>query len=49
MNIVKFKKKNKEQYELILDNDEKLVVYEDVIIKYNLLSNKKLSSDILKK
>ena len=49
MNILKFKKKNKEQYELILDNDEKLVVYEDVIIKYNLLSNKKLSSDILKK
>lgn len=49
MNIIKFKKKNKDQYELILDNDEKIVVYEDIIIKYNLLANKRIDLDLLNK
>lgn len=49
MNIVKFKKKNKDQYELILDNNEKLIIYEDIIIKYNLLVNKNIDAEILSK
>ena len=49
MNIEKFKKKNKTQYELLLDNGEKILLYEDVIIKNNLLVNKKLDNNLLER
>lgn len=49
MNIEKFKKKNKNQYELLLDNGQKILLYEDVIIKNNLLVNKKIDSKLLEK
>ncbi len=39
MKIVKFKKIGKEKYKVYFD-DEEIVLYEDVIIKYSLLSKK---------
>lgn len=49
MEITKFKKKNKDQYELYLDNNQKINVYEDVIIKNNLLVNKYIDEELLNK
>lgn len=49
MDIIKFKKKNKNQYELLLDNDQKILVYEDVIINNNLLINKTIDEKLLEK
>lgn len=49
MEIVKFKKKNKDQYELYLDSNQKIIVYEDVIIKNNLLVNKYIDEELLNK
>lgn len=49
MNIEKFKKKNKNQYELLLDNGQKILLYEDVIIKNNLLINKTIDEKLLNK
>lgn len=42
MEIVKFKKLKDGVYELRLDNDELLFTYEEVILKYELLINKKI-------
>jgi len=47
MQISKFKKKNKEQYEVFLENGEKLLIYEEVIIKNNLLVNKNINEKML--
>lgn len=41
MEIVKFKKIKNNKYEIIFDNDSKIELYDDVIVKYNLLVNKK--------
>lgn len=49
MQIIKYKKKNKDQYELFLDNNQKIVLYEDVIIKNNLLVNKYIDEELLNK
>lgn len=49
MKINKFKKINKNQYELLTDNGLKLKVYENVIIKYNLLVNKDIDDELLNK
>lgn len=38
MKIEKYKKLRDNRYELIFDNDEKINLYDDVIVKYNLLS-----------
>ena len=43
MLINKFTKKKNGQYEIELENDEKIVVHEDLILKYNLLINKKIN------
>lgn len=45
MKIVKFTKLKDNRYELLLDNDLKLTLYDDIIVKYNLLFNKELDSD----
>lgn len=49
LKIERFKKKNKSQYELLLDNGQKIVLYEDVIIKNNLLTNKSIDEKLLNK
>lgn len=38
MKIKKYKKLRDNRYELIFENDEKINLYDDVIVKYNLLS-----------
>jgi regulatory protein len=47
MEIVKFKKLRSNIYELELDNNVNLKLYDDVIVKYNLLVNKRLDDELL--
>lgn len=48
MKIIKYSKTSKGRYKLFLENDSELILYEDVILKYELLLKKEvLSSDIL--
>ena len=42
MEIQKFKKIGKSKYKITLDNSD-LILYEDIILKYNLLVKKKIS------
>lgn len=42
MEIIKFKKLKNNIYEIIFDNDLKIKLYDDVIVKYNLIVNKVL-------
>ncbi len=44
MKITKFKKLKNNQYELLLDNNESIVLYEDVIIKEELLLSKEIDN-----
>lgn len=46
MEIIKFKKIGKDKYKLFFDNQE-IILYEDVILKYNLLLNKKIDINLL--
>ena len=48
MEIVKFKKKKNNLYEVIFNNETSLNLYDETIIKYNLLANKKVSNSLLK-
>lgn len=48
MKILKFKKIGRSKYQVFFDNDE-LILFEDVILKYNLLSKKDISLDLLNK
>lgn len=43
MKIIKYKKISSNKYELILDNNEKIKLYEDVILKENLLWKKEIN------
>lgn len=45
MKIIKFKLKKNNIYEIIFDNKLKLDLYDDVIIKYNLLSKKEIDNN----
>jgi len=47
MEIVKFKKNKDNTFMVIFDNDLSLKLYDDVIVKYNLLSNKVLDDKLL--
>ena len=47
MKIVRFKKGKKNLYELEFDNGIIIKLYDDVIVKYNLLANKKLDDSKL--
>lgn len=49
MEIVKFKKDRSNKYKIYLDNDDILLLYDDVIVKYNLLINKKMDDKELNK
>lgn len=48
MKILKFKKKSKDKYELYLENNKTILLYEDVIIKNNLLLTKNIDEKTLK-
>lgn len=47
MEIKTFKKLKDNRYKLTLDNDESIVLFDDVIIEYNLLVNKDLTQEKL--
>ncbi len=47
MKIVKYKKGTKGRYKILLDNDNEIILYEDVILKYNLLLKKEIDEDTL--
>ncbi len=49
MNIEKITKMKNGKYKLVFDNQEKLVVHDDVILKNNLLFNKKVDDDTFEK
>ncbi len=51
MKIIKYKKLKNGKYEIELDNDEKIKIYEDVILKENLLWKKEINDldELLKK
>lgn len=46
MYIEKFKKDKKNLYKVYLSNDDTILLYDDVIVKYNLLVNKNLSDKL---
>ncbi len=46
MKIQKFKKVGKNKYKVLFDNEE-LTLYEDIILKYDLLISKEITLDIL--
>lgn len=48
MKIVKFKKSKNNLYEIVFDNDLSVSLYDDVIVKYNLLVNKTFDDKKLK-
>lgn len=47
MKIIKYKKGVKGKYKILLDNDKEIVLYEDVILKYNLLLKKEIDEELL--
>lgn len=47
MKILKYKKGTKGRYKIYLDNDSILTLYEEVILKYNLLLSKEIDEDTL--
>ncbi len=49
MKISKIKKTSNSKYNLFLDNKEKILTYDDVILKNNLLYNREIDSELLNK
>ncbi|MBQ6539178.1 MAG: RecX family transcriptional regulator [Bacilli bacterium] len=49
MNIIKYKKLRDNRYKVILDNNIELTLYEDIILKYELLIKKSIDDKLLKK
>lgn len=47
MKIINFKKKKLNTYELTLSNNESVILYDDIILKYNLLITKELDTKLL--
>lgn len=48
MEIVKFEKLKNEKYRIFLDVDIEYILYDDVILKYNLLYNRQIDVSLLK-
>lgn len=48
MKIICYKKKSSNIYEVTLSNNEKISLYDDVILKYELLVKKEVTEDLLK-
>ena len=49
MEITKFKKLSSGRYKVTLDNNDSFIVYEDLILKYNLLITKSIDEDLITK
>jgi len=49
MKIIKYRKQGNGKYRLFLENDIKIDLYEEVIIKNNLLYKKEIDNEIIKK
>ena len=49
MKIISFKKMANNKYRILLDNDEKLDTFDEVIIKYNLLFKKEIDLELFEK
>ena len=49
MKIIKYEKKGNNSYKIHLENNQSINLYEDVIIKNNLLYKKEISNDLLEK
>lgn len=47
VNIIKYKKMGNSKYKVELDNGTFLLLYEDVILKYQLLLSKRIDSDLI--
>lgn len=47
MQITKFKKMSNGKYKVYFSNDLNILLYEDIILKYNLLTNKYVNSELL--
>ena len=47
MRILKYKKISSGKYQITLDDNRELKLYEDVILKYELLLKKDISDDML--
>lgn len=48
MKIINYKKKNNNLYEIKLDNKEIILLYDDIILKYNLLITNEINKEQLK-
>jgi len=48
MNILKFTKQKNGNYQLLFDNDDKLLIHEDLILKYDLLLKREVAEETLK-
>ena len=49
MKIIKYEKKGNDQYKIYLENNQTISLYEDVIIKNNLLYKKEIDESLLEK
>ena len=49
MKIIKFIKQKDNRYKLKFDDREDVILYDDLIIKYNLLSHKEIDEDTIDK
>ncbi|MBQ2873200.1 MAG: RecX family transcriptional regulator [Bacilli bacterium] len=49
MKIIKYEKKSNDKYKIYLENDQTINVYEDVILKNNLLYKKEIDDSLLEK
>ena len=47
MKIIKYKKMTKGRYKVFLDNNNSVILYEDIILKYDLLLKKEINDDLL--
>ncbi|MBQ9018927.1 MAG: RecX family transcriptional regulator [Bacilli bacterium] len=47
MKVIKYKKLANSRYKVYLDNSHELLLYEDVILKYNLLIRKDIDEDLI--
>jgi hypothetical protein len=47
--IIKYEKKGNNTYKIYLENNQSIKLYEDVIIKNNLLYKKEISDSLLEK
>ena len=48
MKIIKYRKKKSNIYEITLSNNDKISLYDDVILKYELLLKKDITDKLLK-